>query len=161
MDAPLKDDDTDYDIAVTRQADVGADLDDGQIIAAVGRALQHGGCRTAKIEIALVDDEAIAELNQRYLDHAGPTDVLSFDLGERQEERVEGQIVASVQTAQRQAKRRGHRVQAEIVLYCLHGTLHLLGHDDQEPAQAAQMHRLEDELLTQLGWGPVYAAGKK
>lgn len=161
MDPPPKDDDSDYDITVTRQAGVGADLDDGQIIAAVERALQLGGCRVAKLEIALVDDEAIADLNRRYLNHAGPTDVLSFDLGELQEGRVEGQIVASVPTAEREAKRRGHRVQAEIILYCLHGTLHLLGHDDREPDQAARMHRLEDELLTQLGWGPVYAAGKE
>lgn len=160
MDPHLQDH-ADYDIAVNRQVEVDADLDDGQIIQAVERALRHCECRAAKLEIALVDDQAIAELNQRYLNHAGPTDVLSFDLGEGQPGLVEGQIVASVETAQRQARRCGHPITAEVVLYCLHGTLHLLGYDDKHPDQAARMHRLEDELLTQLGWGAVYAAGKK
>ncbi|MFQ5490036.1 MAG: rRNA maturation RNase YbeY [Phycisphaerae bacterium] len=160
MDAQAKDDDGDYNIAVTRQVEVPADLDDGRIILAVETTLRHCDCQDAKLEFALVDDQAIAELNQRYLNHTGPTDVLSFDLGDDRQGGVEGQIVASIQTAERQARQHGHSVQAEIILYCVHGTLHLLGYDDHEPDQAARMHRLEDELLTQLGWGPVYAAGR-
>jgi len=155
------------------------DCDEKLLRAAVESALRRHGCRSARVEVALVDDAAIARLAERYLGHEGPTDVLSFDLGEsdraapppssRREPapstrgttphapgRVDGQLIVSVDTARRQAAGRGHSLGAELALYCIHGTLHLLGCDDATPAEAERMHRMEDELLTELGLGVVY-----
>lgn len=135
-----------------------ADPQAGDIRRAVELALQRHRCPQARLQIALVDDHAIAKLNQQYLGHEGPTDVLSFDLSEPGMDGVEGQLVVSLETARREAQRRNHAVEAEVLLYCLHGTLHLLGHDDASADGARQMHELEDELLCELGVGTVYRA---
>ena len=144
-----------YQIEVSRRAPAG-EVDDGRLLRALELALRRQGCGRARLEVALVDDAEIARLHERYLRQAGPTDVLSFDLSEPGQEGLDGQVVVSVETARREARRRDHGVEAEVVLYGLHGTLHLLGYDDATPDQAERMHRMEDELLTELGFGAVY-----
>ena len=69
---------------------------------------------------------------------------------------IEGEIVVSVDTADREADLRGHDITAELTLYAIHGTLHLLGFDDQASEDAARMHSLEDDILSSLGVGPVF-----
>jgi len=155
------------------------DCDEKLLRAAVESALRRHDCRSARVEVALVDDATITGLAERHLGHEGPTDVLSFDLREAEPPAshlsaarriehankpaatspaatVDGQLVVSVDTARRQAARRGHSLSAELALYCVHGTLHLLGYDDATPAEAERMHQLEDELLADLGFGAVY-----
>ncbi len=60
--------------------------------------------------------------------------------------------------AHREARRRHHSTDAELMLYAVHGTLHLLGYEDSQPESAQQMHRTEDAILSELGVGPVYSA---
>ncbi|MCH7812605.1 MAG: rRNA maturation RNase YbeY [Planctomycetes bacterium] len=124
-------------------------------------ALRRHDCRQARLSCALVDDPEIARLNEQYLGHQGPTDVLSFDLSEPGQPGLEGEIVVSVETARREAEKRNHDVAAEVALYCLHGALHLLGYDDAQPDQARRMHETEDELLVAAGIGPVYETGTR
>ncbi len=130
----------------------------------VQTALRRHRIRHAAIRIAIVDDRTMARLNQRHLGHPGPTDVLTFDLrdsGPRSPSKssavLDADIAVSLETACREARRRGHSPVAELALYALHGLLHLLGHDDRRPAAAARMHRLEDVILASLGLGRVYA----
>ncbi len=100
-----------------------------------------------KVVVALVDDASIAELHERYLHKSGPTDVLSFPHGE---------IVVSGDTARREAEARGIPPLHELVLYVVHGALHLAGHDDRKPAQQAQMRAAERRILSELGYGDVF-----
>lgn len=120
--------------------------------------LERHHVRRADISIAVVSDDIIAELNERHLEHPGPTDVLTFDLADPQlgGECLSGEIVASLDTAEREAARRDHPTLVELALYVVHGTLHLLGYDDHTAAKSARMHRCEDEILTSLGLGPTY-----
>jgi probable rRNA maturation factor len=148
-------DDPSYDIDVTREGEPG-DFGELHIQPAVESALRRHDCPQATLDIALMDDARIAELNERYLGHSGPTDVLSFDLNPNDQEGIDGQIAVSVETARREAQRRGHCVEAEVLLYCIHGTLHLLGYDDLEPADAQRMHEMEDLILRDLGLGSVH-----
>jgi probable rRNA maturation factor len=98
--------------------------------------------------VAVVNDDAMADLHKRYLGIAGPTDVLSFDLSDAPGGgTVDGQVVVSEDTARREARRRGLLFEQELLRYVIHGALHLLGHSDNTPAHAATMHRIEDELL--------------
>ena len=73
---------------------------------------------------------------------------------------IDGEIVASAETAAREAARRNVEAKAELLLYVIHGTLHLLGFDDAAAEQAAVMHEKEDALLVELGYGPVYRSGQ-
>jgi probable rRNA maturation factor len=81
----------------------------------------------------------------------GPTDVLTFPLDEHS-----GEIVICVAQAMRAAKQRGIAVKNELLLYVLHGMLHLQGMDDRTDADFRAMHRLEDRMLTKLGVGAVF-----
>ena len=147
-----------YSIEISRQDGLPVDLDEARLRQAIELTLQRHQCPRAELHVALVDDPSMAELNEKYRDQAGPTDVLSFDLAEPADGNVDGQIVLSVETARREAEERHHSVEAEALLYCIHGTLHLLGYDDATAGDGQRMHEMEDTLLIDLGVGPVYGA---
>src|SRR2546425_12259278 len=96
--------------------------------------LEGEGVRDAEISLAFVDNPTIHQLNQRYLQHDEPTDVLSFPLSEAGAARLAGELVIGAEVAQMQAAVRGHEVQAELALYTIHGLLHLCGYDDKTEA---------------------------
>jgi rRNA maturation RNase YbeY len=111
---------------------------------AILRALDRGG---AELSIALVDDATIADLNARYRSRPAPTDVLSFSLleGEHAERRGDllGDVVISLETASRQARRGRRSLEDEVVRLLIHGVLHLLGHDHEKPEEARAMRAEE------------------
>ena len=109
----------------------------------------------ATVSVAIVDDAEISKLNEKFLNHQGSTDCLSFDLSDSDTEK-EFEIVANGELAQREAALRGHSPEAELALYITHGLLHNLGFDDSTGVKAEHMHRTEDEILELLGYGPVY-----
>jgi probable rRNA maturation factor len=101
------------------------------------------------VVVALVDDKAIARLHGRYLGDWAPTDVLSFPHGE---------IVVSGETARREARARGIEPLHELLLYVVHGALHLAGHRDKKARDRARMRREERRVLAALGVGDVFGA---
>lgn len=114
-------------------------------------AMRATGCAPqAEVEVALVDDATIARLNRRFLGHRGPTDVLTFPAGAHEDRHVIGEIVVSVERARDQACRYGHPVGREVALLVAHGVLHLRGHDDRTPADAAGMHARAEKILAQV-----------
>lgn len=124
---------------------------------------QRFGMARARISIGIVDDAEIAVLNQRFLNHEGTTDSLSFDLSDESEpeELKVFDLIVNGELAVREAARRGHEARAELALYIAHGLLHHLGFDDATAAQARAMHRTEDEILHHLGYGLVYNKGRQ
>ncbi len=115
----------------------------------------------ADLSVAVVSDTEIAELHEKYMNIKSATDVLTFDLAEQHHagangRHVEGEIVVSADTAKRRAEERAHPVAAELALYVVHGTLHLLGMDDATEQEAMKMHEMEDEILATIGVGRVY-----
>jgi probable rRNA maturation factor len=115
------------------------------------RAVLSGeGVRESKISLAFVDDTTIAGLNKRFLEHEGPTDVITFPLSGQGAKKLEGEVVIGVEVAQREAVDRGHDVNTELCLYVIHGCLHLCGYDDRTPKAAAEMRRKEREYLRLL-----------
>ena len=109
------------------------------------------------LSVAVVDDATMGGLHERFLNLAGPTDVLTFELDHDADGRVtEGEVVICFGEATRQAAERGHAVGVELLLYALHGLLHLAGYDDLDDAAYERMHAKEDAVLTALGIGPVF-----
>ena len=118
--------------------------------------LQSAGCPAAEVELTLVvtGDEALQELNRRYLEIDAPTDVLSFPAGEINPENGAvylGDIAISYPRAQAQAALAGHPVAAEMQLLVVHGVLHLLGYDHASPGEKAAMWETQDQVLEALG----------
>jgi probable rRNA maturation factor len=109
----------------------------------------------AELCIKLVDEPTIAELNERWMDKDGPTDVLAFPMdelrpglvNEEPEEGVLGDLVLCTSVAARQAAEAGHPAEDEVELLTVHGILHLLGYDHAEPEEHAEMFGLQDRLL--------------
>ena len=124
---------------------------------------QAEGFTQGRLSIAVVGARAMATLHQRFLNSPGPTDVLTFDLGtEPDEGYIEGEIVVCTDVARRRAAQRNRSLQAaraELALYVVHGVLHLAGYDDHGAAAFRHMHRREDEILVELGLGPVFRSG--
>ncbi|MDB5173941.1 MAG: putative rRNA maturation factor [Phycisphaerales bacterium] len=89
----------------------------------------------------------------------GPTDVLTFPLEfDCDGHETAGEVVICVPEAARQAKARGTRVETELLLYALHGMLHLSGFDDRTDRGFRRMHQEEDNILVRLGLGPVFGS---
>lgn len=110
------------------------------VVAAEGRTVGH-------VDVAIVSSDDIAEHNRRFLLHRGPTDVISFDLSDASIPGVSAQIIASAQVAKRQAPTHGTKPKDELLLYVVHGLLHVMGYDDTAVRAAARMSARQDELL--------------
>jgi probable rRNA maturation factor len=121
-----------------------------RIAALIAFAARRGGVRIAEADVAVVSGREIAALNRRHLGRTGRTDVLSFDLTHCPGAGLCAQIVVCGDLAVRQARRLRTGPQRELLLYVLHGLLHLIGYDDATPAQAARMHAREDRLLEEF-----------
>jgi probable rRNA maturation factor len=119
-----------------------------QVVRAV---LEGEGVTDAEISLAFVDNPTIHRLNQRYLQHDEPTDVLSFRLSDSNSKRLSGELVIGAEVALIQAQVRGHEVQAELALYVIHGLLHLCGLDDRTEPAAKEMRKRERHYLAVLG----------
>lgn len=109
-----------------------------------------------EISIAIVDDNAIRQLNRKFLNSKAATDCLSFDLSNDEKGLKIFDLVVNGEMAVRQANERGHSNEAELALYITHGLLHNLGFDDSAKSQARKMHETEDEILQEFGYGIVY-----
>jgi probable rRNA maturation factor len=103
--------------------------------------------RLAEVDVAVVGAEEMAALNRRHLGREGATDALSFDLSESPASPLIAQLVVCADAAVREARGRGLPPQHELMLYVIHGLLHLMGYDDGDARSAARMHAREEELL--------------
>ncbi|MFL6155418.1 MAG: rRNA maturation RNase YbeY [Marmoricola sp.] len=115
----------------------------------------------AELCVTVVDEDTIAELNARWMEKDGPTDVLAFPMdelrpgkvNEEPAEGVLGDLVLCPAVAQRQAEeavtngQTGYTVVDELDLLTVHGILHLLGYDHAEPEEHAEMFGLQARLL--------------
>lgn len=113
----------------------------------------------AVVSIAIVGDKEIADVNEKFLQKSNTTDVISFDLTEPDATEKVFDLVINAAEAARQAEKRAHTLNAELALYITHGLLHNLGFDDADEKDAERMHRTEDDILTQAGYGVIYRHG--
>ncbi|MBY0587293.1 rRNA maturation RNase YbeY [bacterium] len=124
----------------------------------VHQVLRAEEVTSAKIVLAFVDNEVIHRVNRQHLQHDYPTDVITFPY-ESHDADVVGEIVISTEFAAQQAPRFGHTIEQEIMLYIIHGLLHLVGYDDHDAGDARQMKRRQEQLLHDWN-GPVRAPSK-
>ena len=112
-------------------------------------------CPDSEVSILLVDDLQIEEMNTKYLGRIGPTNVISFSMTEGEfgdiNPHVLGDVVISVETADRQAKENKSSLDEMVDFLLIHGILHLLGYDHEgSAANAKVMAAREDELLEEI-----------
>ncbi len=139
--------------------------------------LEAVGESGASLSVSFVGDAAIRRLNREHRGQDRATDVLSFPLLEPRvakrraasrpsapfeapgaPERLLGDVVISLDTAARQARAYDAPLQAEVERLLIHGLLHLLGHDHEEPRERARMLLEERRLAAILGLPWPYEA---
>ena len=118
---------------------------------AIQLVLEHSEFTDASISLAIVDDETIHDLNRQYLEHDYPTDVLSFPL-ERDfsSGQLNGEIIVSADTAFVNAEEYQWPYEHELLLYVVHGALHLVGYDDKTHEDCEKMREAETSILAQF-----------
>ena len=127
-------------------------FDGDKLISTVALILGDHGIQEAEISIAIVDDPTIRNLNSTYLGHDYETDVISFPLDHDADRNyLSGQLVVSADTAASVATQSNRMMEDELLLYVVHGTLHLVGLDDKQPESAAKMRAAEQKYLEQVG----------
>ena len=112
----------------------------------------HPDC---ELGITLVDVDRMTTLHEDWMHLPGPTDVLSFPIdelrsapqGAEPEPVILGDIVLCPEFVGPQAAAAGRSVDEELQFLVAHGTLHLIGHDHQEPDEYTAMFALQDDLL--------------
>jgi len=109
----------------------------------------------ADLSVLLVDEPTMTSYNETFLEHTGPTDVLSFPMDELRVPADDdlpprgllGDVVLCPAFAARQAVVNGRKTRAEIEYLLVHGMLHLLGYDHATPSEKAVMFALGDRLI--------------
>lgn len=129
-----------------------AKIDKDKFIECAKSALEAMRESDAELSLVLVNDMHIKNLNWKYRRKDSATDVLAFPMRDsrRLSGAILGDVVISVETAKREAKKRKKDLQDELDLYFVHGILHLLGYDDEKPRARKKMKEKEKELMETL-----------
>lgn len=124
-------------------------------------ATLDGRVEDAQMTVRVVDEPEGAMLNKRYRGRPGATNVLAFgfDAPELPAVRLLGDVVVCAPVAAREANQQSKGLDAHWAHLVVHGTLHLLGFDHEEPGSAREMETLEIEILQGLGFPDPYATG--
>ncbi len=113
-------------------------------------------CPNDELAVIFVDKDAITDINQRYLGHKGPTDVITFNYLENDissqcaDSHVIGEIFVCLEIAADAAKQYEHNLSTEVMLYITHGLLHLSGLDDREDSDRKRMRQAERSIMSKL-----------
>ncbi len=108
---------------------------------------------SSELSIALVSEDEMANLNERYRSIAASTDVLSFPCDDPcptggDEPITLGDVIIAPEVAERRALVEGATVERELNTLLIHGVLHLLGYDHDTDEGAEAMQQRETALLT-------------
>jgi probable rRNA maturation factor len=112
------------------------------------------GSPEAELSILLVDDAAITQLNRQYLSRPGPTNVIAFAMREGEFADVSphliGDVVISVDTAEREGKESGMALETRLDELLVHGILHLFGYNHENNSADARVMAEKSTALMEL-----------
>lgn len=132
--------------------------DTNSIRACVEAVLNRQGGDRNEVAVRFVDETEMKEINLRYRGKDASTNVLSFEFEDPPEvaTQILGDIIICPDVVLREAAEQGKRSDAHYAHLVVHGALHLCGYDHEESSQAAEMERIEVEILETLGFANPY-----
>jgi len=112
-------------------------------------------CEDKEVSVVFLDDEGIQKINQQYLERDRPTNVIAFSMQEGEfggiNPSILGDIIISVETAQRDALEGDMPLEHMIDYLIIHGILHLIGYDHEgDISEAKKMKEKENELFNRM-----------
>ena len=125
----------------------------GRVEAAVREVMTAEGVTASEVTVVLSDDDDVSGVHGEFFGDPTPTDVMTFPMGGdgTPESPLTGELMVGAEHAGRVAAELGWSVEDEILLYVVHGCLHLCGYDDQDPAGRRVMRERERTVLGALG----------
>ena len=131
----------------------GQAVPDERVASAARAALCHGGLDGRGLAIVFVDEGTLTGMHVEHFDDPSPTDVITFELGEEGQGPI-GELYISVDRAREVSQQRDLPFERELLLYVVHGALHLCGFDDHDTQERAQMRIAESVVMKTLGFLP-------
>ena len=143
-------------------AATGEGLPDAEEVRAWTRAAIAGRRINAEVAVRVVDEAEITSLNRTFRGRDQPTNVLSFPFDKMPGVKIPllGDVVICAPVVYREAGEQGKAERAHWAHMVVHGTLHLLGYDHVEPADAEIMEQAEKDILGSLGFGDPYTSNE-
>lgn len=133
---------------------------DGGLVKRIARQVlkTEGVAPPYEVSLVFTDSETVRQLNRDYRGVDKPTDVLSFHMLPQKGNDSSfalppdgvtrlGEVIISCPQAAEQAREQGHSPERELALLIIHGLLHLLNYDHEEPQEESDMREKEKELL--------------
>lgn len=115
------------------------------------KALKDFQKENAEVNIIFVDEREILQVNKTFLNHYYVTDVISFNHEKPPficaEPWAFGDVYVCYQVARKNASQFKHTILQEMMMYAIHGCLHLSGMDDHTPQQRAEMDRQAEKII--------------
>ena len=110
----------------------------------LAQSIAHQGKELQELNFIFCSDAHLHEMNLQYLQHDDYTDVITFPYDQEQ---VYGDVFISLERVAENAQNYGVSTLKELLRVMIHGTLHLMGYEDDNPEKKAEMTRLEDHYL--------------
>jgi probable rRNA maturation factor len=145
----------DWDVLVLNETNENLEIYEDLISRAFLNAVKAAQIRQGEVSVLLVDDNQMRQINKTHRGKDSTTDVLAFpqysalELAERKPDDfvLLGDIIISIEKAASQAAEYGHSLERELAFLTIHATLHLLGHDHDNPESERAMFALQNEIL--------------
>ena len=108
------------------------------------------------INIIFTSDIFVSDLKKEFFSKSQWTDVIAFPINDKNDDSIEGEIYISMPTAKENAEKYDQPYEKEIARLIIHGSLHLLGYDDNTKKQKNDMSYLEELFLKQIEWRDLF-----
>ena len=128
------------------------ELDEGFCGTIVKRVLTHYDIKSFDINLIFTSDTYVSALKKEFFSKSQWTDVIAFPLHSENEETIEGEIYISLPTAKENAKLFRQPYSKELIRLVIHGSLHLLGIEDDTIKKKEEMIELEEFFLNDISW---------
>ena len=115
-----------------------------RIISVLEQVFFHENIESIRAGVIVINDKEIRQMNKKYLNHDYPTDVLAFSTNE---DPLEVEIYISVEFAINYSEEHNTIWRDEVVLYAIHGALHVIGYKDETEEEKQKMRYLEEKYL--------------
>jgi len=148
---------TDFQIEIINNQNI-ISIDQAYLLTLTKSILQLLKRNRATLNILIVDNKAIHEINNQFLEHDFPTDVITFPMNDdsllSEQQSLAGEIVISAEMAKETAETVGWSEVNELSLYLIHALLHLCGYDDLNEQDQILMRKKEKEVLIATNISP-------
>lgn len=113
----------------------------------LNRIAEHESKGIVSLDYVFCSDEYLHKINVEYLNHDTYTDIITFDLGEPNDDAISGEIYISIDRVKENAQIHGSQYKDELLRVVAHGLLHLIGYPDKSEQEALVMRGKEEDAL--------------